>query len=91
MSQQIDLHRSFVKCYVKRISKNPKLVAQYEARVALFMQGIRDTPINDHPLTGTMSGKRAFSITADIRVVYVETNDAFVFIDIGTHAQVYGS
>lgn len=91
MSQRIDLHRPFVKSYVKRISRNPKRVAQYESRVELFMQGVRDAPINDHPLTGTMSGKRAFSITADIRVVYVETNDAFVFVDISTHAQVYGS
>jgi addiction module RelE/StbE family toxin len=57
--------------------------------VALFAQGVRDTPLNDHPLTGSMTGKRAFSITSDIRVIYIETDEAFVFVDIGTHAQVY--
>jgi addiction module RelE/StbE family toxin len=57
--------------------------------VELFIQGVRERPINDHPLTGNMDGRRAFSITADVRVVYIETEDAFVFLDIGTHAQVY--
>ena len=38
-----------------------------------------------------MDGKRAFSITADIRVIYIETDDAIIFVDFGSHAQVYGN
>lgn len=86
----IDLHRSFVKSYRKRIAKDAKLVGQYKIRVALFVQGVRDAPLNDHALTGKLIGKRAFSITSDIRVVYVETETTIVFVDIGTHNQVYG-
>lgn len=89
MRRPIDLHRSFVKSYAKRIAKNQKLVAQYETRVELFVEGVRNAPLNDHPLAGNLDGKRAFSITADVRVIYIETNDAIVFVDIGTHAQVY--
>lgn len=77
MSRPIDLHRSFVKSYVRRIAKDPKLLTQYEARVELFVRGVRGAPINDHPLTGSMDGKRSFSITADIRVIYRETDDTF--------------
>jgi mRNA-degrading endonuclease YafQ of YafQ-DinJ toxin-antitoxin module len=66
------------------------LAAQYEGRVKLFASGERGTPINDHALAGTKEGQRAFSITADVRVVYIETPTAIVFLDIGTHNQVYG-
>jgi mRNA-degrading endonuclease YafQ of YafQ-DinJ toxin-antitoxin module len=79
-----------VKSYRKRIAKDAKLVAQYKARVGLFKQGVRGAPINDHILTGRLAGYCAFSITSDVRVVYVETARAFVFMDIGTHNQVYG-
>jgi len=66
-----------------------KLVAQFELRLSLFMQGLRVEPLNDHSLTGKFRGKRAFSITGDIRVIYEETEAAFIFLDIGTHNQVY--
>jgi addiction module RelE/StbE family toxin len=79
-----------VRSYRKRTAKDAKLIAHYEARIALFVKGIRGVPLNDHALTGKLTGYRAFSITSDIRVVYVETAKAFVFMDIGTHNQVYG-
>jgi len=46
-------------------------------------------PLHDHALTGKLAGKRAFSIAGDIRVIYVEFDDFIVFLDIGTHNQVY--
>jgi addiction module RelE/StbE family toxin len=90
MTKTIRRHRQFKKNFQKRIARDDKLFSQFKVRVELFAQGMRDAPINDHPPTGKLAGRRAFSITADIRVVYVETDDAFVLIDIGTHAQVYG-
>ena len=63
---------------------------QFERRLELWSDGGRQAPLFDHPLTGKLEGKRAFSITGDIRVIYVETDDAIVLFDIGTHAQVYG-
>lgn len=32
---------------------------------------------------------RAFSINNEYRVVYKEKKDVFVFLDVGTHEQVY--
>jgi mRNA-degrading endonuclease YafQ of YafQ-DinJ toxin-antitoxin module len=37
-----------------------------------------------------MLGLRAFSVSGDVRVIYYETDEAYVFTDVGTHAQVYG-
>jgi addiction module RelE/StbE family toxin len=90
MEKLLRRHRQFERNFGKRIAKDAKLVAKFEDRLAMFVRGVRGAPINDHPLTGHLSGRRAFSVTADIRVVYVETETAILFVDIGTHNQVYG-
>lgn len=83
-------NRTFEKHFKNRILPHAKLVRQFEDRLQLFLINKSDYPLDDHSLTGSLAGKRAFSITGDIRVVYVELDDAYVFIDIGTHNQVYG-
>lgn len=55
----------------------------------MFIAGQRGAPLNDHGLTGDLQGRRSFSITGDIRVFYVEFEDKIIFLDIGTHNQVY--
>ena len=85
----IKRHRTFEKHFKLRISLHKKLVTQFEVRYVLFIQGERGYPIDDHPLTGKLTGKRAFSVAGDIRVVYEEQSDAIIFLDIGTHNQVY--
>ncbi len=58
-------------------------------RVNLFKKDWINLVLKDHGLTGRMQGLRAFSIAGDIRVVYVETESYFEFLDIGSHNQVY--
>ncbi len=86
----IDLHRKFEKNFARRILHDRKLLKAYDERFLLFARGHRGTPLNDHALTGTLVGKRSFSITGDIRVIYEETDDTITFLDIGTHSQLYG-
>lgn len=86
----IKRNKTFEKHFKKRISPNNKLVSQFEERLKLFLLGIRDYPLNDHSLLGILTGKRAYSVAGDIRVVYIETKEAYIFIDIGSHNQVYG-
>lgn len=80
---------TFEKNFKKRITANPKLLRQFEQRLALFMNGVADYPVNDHALVGSMKGLRAFSIASDIRLVYRETGEYYEFLDIGSHNQVY--
>lgn len=82
-------HRQFEKNYRSRIGSSHKLVRQFSQRLELFINGVREYPIDDHALIGTMKGLRAFSIGGDIRVVYRETEDYYEFLDIGSHNQVY--
>lgn len=87
--KSIRRHRRFEKHFRLRITPNKKLSRQFEKRFTLFLQGVRDYPLDDHQLTGKLAGKRSFSISGDIRVVYQETSDAITFLDIGAHNQVY--
>jgi addiction module RelE/StbE family toxin len=82
-------HRTFDKHYQSRISSNPKLVKQFRSRLELFIGGVRDYPVDDHALSGTRKGLRAFSVAGDLRVVYRETDTHYEFLDIGSHNQVY--
>ena len=85
----ITRHRQFEKNFRLRVSSNPKLVKQFRLRLELFIDGVRDYPLDDHALLGSMSGLRAFSVGGDLRVVYRETKDYYEFLDIGSHNQVY--
>lgn len=80
----------FKKIYQKRIAPDSKLVTRFDKRVSLFAKGISGYPVNDHALTGKLAGKRAFSISGDVRVVYEIIDGVCVFLDVGTHSQVYG-
>lgn len=81
--------RTFEKHFKQRISPHEKLKNQFKVPLALFMAGKLGPPLRDHALTGKLDGKRAFSIAGDIRVIYVKLEDAVVFLDIGSHNQVY--
>lgn len=87
--KHIELTKRFEKSYKKRIAPQAKFRAAYIASVRAFNDGERGQPLNDHALKGKLAGKRAFSIANDIRVVYEETDDAYIFLDIGSHNQVY--
>ena len=83
--------RLFLKNYKKRIKTHPPLRNRFRQRVLLFERDSRHPLLRDHALKGKKQDFRAFSITGDIRVIYVEEEKGIVrFIDVGTHAQVYG-
>lgn len=81
--------KTFEKHFKQRISPNEKLKKQFQERLTLFMTGELGYPLHDHALTGKLIGKRAFSVAGDIRVIYVELENEIVFLDVGSHNQVY--
>jgi addiction module RelE/StbE family toxin len=81
--------KTFEKHFKQRIGPNLKLKGQFKERLNLFVTGELGYPLHDHALTGKLAGKRAFSVAGDIRVVYIELEDTIVFLDVGSHNQVY--
>jgi len=87
--KQIEYTKQFQKRLKQRYGNQPKVIARLQEHLELFSQGRREQPINDHSLTGPLKGLRAFSVGGDIRVVYRETEDSYLLLDIGSHNQVY--
>lgn len=86
----IEYHPSFKKSFKKRILFYPKLVTRTHERIALFRKDSKSPLLKDHQLTGKKAHLRAFWVTGDIRIVYLPVSvDQVMFLDIGTHNQVY--
>ena len=86
----IERHTSFLKAYKHRILPNPALVKRVNERIALFLDDPDNILLGNHQLRGNKLGLYAFSVTGDMRVIYVRIgNDRVRFLDIGTHNQVY--
>lgn len=89
INKPVTLSKRFSRNFRKRIAKDNFLLEQYQKCFALFLTNKNFPFLRDHPLKGTLKGYRAFAITGDIRVVYLDMKDQYLFVDIGTHDQVY--
>jgi addiction module RelE/StbE family toxin len=86
---KIKYHKEFLKNYKKRIKSNPKLAAQFSKQLNKFIVNPKDSTLRDHKLIGKKKNFHAFSITGDIRAVYIIENGEIWLYDIGSHNQVY--
>ena len=83
-------HREFTKHFKQRIARDSSIQQRFKNRLLLFESNPKNPLLRDHALVGERIGFRAFSITADIRVIYqVLGEDKVKFYDIGSHNQVY--
>jgi addiction module RelE/StbE family toxin len=89
LKKPINYHKKFLKAYLKLIKASPKLKETIKLRLNLFMEDKSNFLLKDHALIGEMKDLRSFSVTGDIRIIYVEYQDLIVLVDIGTHNQVY--
>jgi len=90
---KISPHPQFIKAFRKRIAPKPKLVSKVLQRIKLFQQNINDPILRSHKLTGAKKELFSFSISGDIRIIYrvevIDGEETVVFLDIGSHNQVY--
>jgi len=87
---KITLHPNYKKSFKSRILRNKKLVQKTTDRTKLFVSDATNPLLKDHGLTGAKRRLRGFWITGDIRIVYVrKSRDEVIFLDIGSHNQVY--
>ena len=85
--KQVRRTTQFKALHKQRIAKNEQLRKAFKTGVENFLQD-RKT-VGDHSLKDKMTGLRAFYIADDCRVVYLERQDYFLFIDVGSHKEVY--
>jgi len=86
----IEPHPKFKKAYQKYIKPYPRLILQTSKRIKLFQTNSKHPLLKDHALKGSMQKLRSFSVSGDIRIIYQPLSPRHVlFLDIGTHNQVY--
>ena len=83
---KIIFHKNFKKHYQKlRAGEKDK----FKERRNIFLQNPFHPVLYNHPLQGKYKGYRSINITGDIRVVYRHKNGWIIFVDIGTHSNLY--
>jgi len=85
---KIRYHKSFEKSFSK-LSKTVKV--KTKNAIASFSDDPFTKKLRNHSLKGKMEGRRAFSVTGDVRVIFEEHESytLVLMLDVGSHNQVY--
>lgn len=84
----IRYHKKFIKRFNRLTYKLQKKVSE---RIEEFKRNPNEQSLKNHALKGKMIGRKSFSITGDIRIIYEEHEDCthVLMLDVGKHTQVY--
>lgn len=87
---KISFSTSFKRAFKKLIKGNANLKEKFWQKVEIFTNNPFDSSLKTHKLSGKLQELWSFSIEYDIRVIfYFEDNQSIIFVDIGSHDQVY--
>ena len=62
----------------------------FRETLELFLEDSNHSSLRNHPLTGTYQGFQSIDVTPDWRALYREEPERVIFVDLGTHDQLYG-
>jgi len=87
---KIKITGTFDKQLVNLYSSHENLQIILLERIKLFQHNPKDTRLRNHALTKRLKGKYAFSVTSDIRIIYIWLGEKTVrFLAVGSHKQIY--
>ena len=87
---EISFSSSFRRAFKKRIKGNLDLEARFWQKVEQFTIDPFDQRLKTHKLSGKLKELWSFSVEYDERVLFYFTEDGnAVFVDIGSHDEVY--
>lgn len=76
--------------FKKQFSKLDKSVqSAFADRVYIFLKQPNHILLNNHPLRGDREGFWSINITGNMRAVYKLNGTIAIFVEIGTHSQLY--
>lgn len=86
----VSFSSSFKRAFKKRMKGNVDLEARFWQKLEQFTADPFEPSLRTHKLSGTLKDSWSFSIDYDTRVVFYFTDDgSAVFVDIGSHDEVY--
>lgn len=84
---EIRLHRNFIKSYTRLPQK---IKDKFKERRNLFIHDRLDPILNNHSVEKRFPDCRSINITGDYRAIFKEEKgDICIFINIGTHSELY--
>ena len=87
---EVSYSTSFRKAYKRRILSDRLLCERFVERLEIFKIDPFDLRLRTHKLSGRLEGLYSFRVDADVRVIfYFKEAQHAVFVDIGTHDEVY--
>jgi addiction module RelE/StbE family toxin len=87
---EVAFSSSFKRAFKRRIKGNATLETRFWERLELFQNNPFDQKLRTHKLSGRLKDLWSFSIEYDQRIVFsFLENDRALFVDIGTHEEVY--
>ena len=89
MKRKIEFAESFPKKAGKLIKKTPQLTSAFDEVLAKLEENAFNPSLKTHPLSGKLKGRHACSLTYNLRIVFMLTDDTVHLLDIGSHDEVY--
>jgi len=88
---EIAFSNSFQKAAKKKFKKNKEAENKFWEVVSIFIADPFDRRLRTHKLTGDLNNLWSFSVDYDFRIVFFfsEPHTKAVFVDLGTHDEVY--
>jgi addiction module RelE/StbE family toxin len=80
------VHRSFEKSYERQIME---VKDAFRERRNLLLIDPEHPLLNNHPLHGKWKGRWSINVTGDIRAIYKMEGFIAIFLEIGSHGQLY--
>lgn len=87
---EIAFENSFKRSYRRKISGNQERQKRFKQKLALFQNNPFESSLRTHKLSGKLQELWSFSVEYDLRIVfYFVDENKVVFLDIGTHDEIY--
>jgi addiction module RelE/StbE family toxin len=86
---QTRLSKEVIKKLEKIHKQDKKLSTKIEKQLTIFAQNPKHPSLRLHKLSGELQNLWSISITKEVRMVYIKSDNEAYFTDIGTHEEVY--
>ena len=81
---------SFNRAFKRKVRKDRSVEQKFWDKVEVFIAHPFHRSLRTHKLSGNLDELWSFSVEYDLRVIfYFEADDRVVFVDIGSHDEVY--
>ena len=81
----------FAPLFTKQRKAAPLEIKQaFRDALDLFSENPNHEALRNHPLTGKYQDFRSIDVTEDYRALYRTEPERIIFVEIGTHEQLYG-